>query len=118
MKQKRGGRKRTQNPYFFYMKDYVDSVRNKHPELTYKEVFKVVGAMWNQLTPVQKEPYVLMAAKEKEEARNKEEMNNIPLAQPMQVYKYPAVESSLSSSGSDEDLIPPRTLSLAHTPSI
>ena len=60
--------------FFCYANEVRPKIRKDKPELKMVEVSKAISAMWNKLSEKEKEPYVAMAAKDKEryEAQKKE----------------------------------------------
>jgi HMG (high mobility group) box len=95
--------------YFFFCRKYRPIEKSKNPEITFTELGKNLGAMWKQLTPEEREPFVQQAAADKERYdREKEEYDRThpkPPPKPVQrrkTAKRRKQESSSEESSSEE----------------
>ena len=63
---KQGKVKKPVSAYFLYMNDVRHKVKEKNPDLAYKEIVKKIGEMWNTLPAKEKELYIAQQKANKE----------------------------------------------------
>eukprot|EP00041_Stephanoeca_diplocostata_P017390 m.349091 g.349091 ORF g.349091 m.349091 type:complete len:360 (+) comp20684_c0_seq1:112-1191(+) len=66
-KRENGKPKKSRSAYVIYVVNAREEYARLHPELSFPEVTKALGNQWSSMSDIQKEPYLLLAHKEKEE---------------------------------------------------
>ena len=68
--------KKYKSAYIFFSQENTSKYKNLFPNLSLREIFKLIGEEWNKLNESEKEKYYVLEKKSKENFEKNKEKNN------------------------------------------
>ena len=66
--------KKGKSAFFYYLDQKKEEARRNNPHAKHPEIISLLSKQWNKLSPIEKQPYELLAAKDRERFHREKEV--------------------------------------------